>query len=66
MADSTRAQKLDLVLQHIRNVPDFPSKGIMFKDICPILKEPKALAAVIDLFEEHVRQNHPHTELIVA
>ncbi|XP_026802557.3 adenine phosphoribosyltransferase [Pangasianodon hypophthalmus] len=66
MADSTRAQKLDLVLQHIRHFPDFPIKGIMFKDICPILKEPKALAAVIDLFEEHVRQNHPHTELIVG
>ncbi|XP_053472839.1 adenine phosphoribosyltransferase [Ictalurus furcatus] len=66
MADSSRAQKLDLVFQHIRNVPDFPIEGIVFKDICPILKEPKALAAVIDLFEEHVRQNHPHTELIVG
>ncbi|KAK2819699.1 hypothetical protein Q7C36_021345 [Tachysurus vachellii] len=66
MADSMRAQKLDLIFQHIRHFPDFPIKGIVFKDICPILKEPKALAAVIDLFEEHVRKTHPHTELIVG
>ncbi|KAK3509920.1 hypothetical protein QTP70_019398 [Hemibagrus guttatus] len=66
MADSSRTQKLDLVFQHIRHFPDFPVKGIVFKDICPILKEPKALTAVIDLFEEHVRKNHPHTELIVG
>lgn len=31
MADSSRAQKLDLIFQHIRNVPDFPVKGIVFK-----------------------------------
>ncbi|XP_062845996.1 uncharacterized protein LOC134304319 isoform X2 [Trichomycterus rosablanca] len=36
------------------------------KDICPIVKEPKALTAVIDLFEEHVRQKYPQTELIVG
>lgn len=65
-ATATRTQKLDLIFQHIRNVPDFPVKGIVFKDICPILKEPKALAAVIDLFEEQVRKKHPHTELIVG
>uniref|UniRef100_A0AAZ3PXK4 adenine phosphoribosyltransferase n=1 Tax=Oncorhynchus tshawytscha TaxID=74940 RepID=A0AAZ3PXK4_ONCTS len=27
-------------------------KGILFRDICPILKNPGALTAVIDLFEE--------------
>ncbi|XP_060767404.1 adenine phosphoribosyltransferase [Neoarius graeffei] len=66
MADGSRAHKLDLVSQYIRTFPDFPTKGIMFKDICPLVKEPKALAAVIDLFEEQVRQNHPHTQLIVG
>ena len=24
---------------HIRNVPDFPKAGIMFKDISPLLQE---------------------------
>uniref|UniRef100_A0A3Q4HRB6 adenine phosphoribosyltransferase n=1 Tax=Neolamprologus brichardi TaxID=32507 RepID=A0A3Q4HRB6_NEOBR len=35
-------------------------------DICPILKDPAALKAVIDLFEEHVRNNHQHVDLIVG
>ncbi len=36
------------------------------RDICPILKDPKALAAVTDLFEEHVRRTYPHVDLIVG
>ncbi|TSK20072.1 N-acetylgalactosamine-6-sulfatase [Bagarius yarrelli] len=43
-----------------------PGEKQPIRDICPILKEPKVLAAVIDLLEEHARQNHPETELIVG
>ncbi|RXM99823.1 Adenine phosphoribosyltransferase [Acipenser ruthenus] len=35
-------------------------------DICPVLKDPEALTAVIDLFEQHVRQTYPQVELIVG
>ncbi|XP_056292027.1 adenine phosphoribosyltransferase [Pseudoliparis swirei] len=58
--------KLQLVRRHIRDFPDFPKQGILFRDICPILKDPAALTAVTDLFEEHVRKNHPQVELIVG
>ena len=33
----SRSQKL---IEHFRTVPDYPIKGINFKDICPILKDP--------------------------
>lgn len=36
------------------------------RDIFPILKNPQALTAVIDLFEEHVRNTHPQVDLIVG
>lgn len=36
------------------------------RDICPILKDPAALTAVIDLFEDHVRKNHQQLDLIVG
>ncbi|KAG7214383.1 hypothetical protein INR49_023094, partial [Caranx melampygus] len=36
------------------------------RDICPILKEPAALTAVIDLFEEHARKNYKEVDLIVG
>jgi adenine phosphoribosyltransferase len=32
----------------IRNIPDFPKPGIVFRDITTLLKEPEAYRAVID------------------
>jgi adenine phosphoribosyltransferase len=33
---------------HIRSIPDFPKKGILFRDITPLLADAGALAAAID------------------
>lgn len=33
---------------YIRDIPDFPKPGIMFKDITPLLANPKAFAFAID------------------
>ena len=32
----------------IREVPDFPEKGVVFKDITPLLEDPKAFQAAAD------------------
>ena len=37
----------------IRAVPDFPKKGIMFRDITTLLKDGKAFSFVVDRFYEH-------------
>ncbi len=42
---------MDRVRGLIRDVPDFPMKGIVFKDITPVLKDPKALGEIIDRFD---------------
>jgi adenine phosphoribosyltransferase len=34
--------------QFIRDVPDFPVEGILFRDITPLLRNPEALAASVD------------------
>lgn len=39
----------------IRNIPDFPKPGIMFKDITTLLKEPAALREVIKIMADHYR-----------
>jgi adenine phosphoribosyltransferase len=39
----------------IRDVPDFPQPGIIFKDITPILKDPKLFRAAVDLFAKRHR-----------
>lgn len=36
------------LIGHIRTVPDFPKKGIMFRDITTLLAEPEAFGAAID------------------
>lgn len=41
-----------LLEAHVRDVPDFPKEGILFKDITPLLAEPKAFTACLDLFAE--------------
>ena len=39
----------------IRDVPDFPKKGIIFKDITPLLKHPKAFQEVIHRMAEQFK-----------
>jgi adenine phosphoribosyltransferase len=40
----------DYIKSHIRTVPDWPQKGIMFRDITPLLQNPKTFRVLIDLF----------------
>lgn len=40
--------------------------GCVRRDISPILKDPAALTAVTDLFEEHVRRSYPQLDLVVG
>ncbi|MGC1274637.1 MAG: adenine phosphoribosyltransferase [Planctomycetaceae bacterium] len=38
---------------YIRDVPDFPKPGILFRDITPLLANPQAFGHAIDRFAEH-------------
>ncbi|MBB6121486.1 adenine phosphoribosyltransferase [Nocardiopsis algeriensis] len=41
------AAALELIQAHIRDVPDFPRPGVLFKDITPLLNHPQAFAAAV-------------------
>jgi adenine phosphoribosyltransferase len=43
------------LINAIRDIPDFPKPGILFKDITPILKDAKLCTAVIDEFEKRLQ-----------
>lgn len=42
--------------QYIRDIPDFPKPGILFKDITPLLAEPVAFAESIRRLAEYYRK----------
>ena len=42
----------NLIKNKIRDVPDFPKPGILFKDITPILQDPHVFTKVVDAFAE--------------
>ncbi|MUL42798.1 adenine phosphoribosyltransferase [Streptomonospora sp. PA3] len=37
----------------LRDVPDFPEEGVVFKDITPLLAEPASLRAVVEGIADH-------------
>ncbi|GBC86736.1 Adenine phosphoribosyltransferase [bacterium HR12] len=45
--------EIDQLKALIRDVPDFPQKGIVFKDITPLLADEIAFSTVIDLIVVH-------------
>jgi adenine phosphoribosyltransferase len=51
-ASSALADKLKSI---IRDVPDFPKKGIIFKDITPLLADHAAFGELVQAFADHYR-----------
>ncbi len=43
----------------IRDVPDFPKPGIVFKDIMPLLADPASLQETVDLLADWARPRKP-------
>ncbi|MDO4244047.1 MAG: adenine phosphoribosyltransferase [Actinomyces sp.] len=45
----------ELVLDNLREIPDFPEPGVLFRDITPLLANGKAFANLIDGLAAHYR-----------
>ena len=44
--------------ERIRDIPDFPKPGVVFKDITPLLADSEALRVVIDALTDHFSDRH--------
>jgi adenine phosphoribosyltransferase len=44
----------------VREVPDWPTPGVSFKDVSPLLADPKALAQLVDDLAAWCRERRPH------
>jgi len=45
--------EIDAIRALVRDVPDFPEAGIVFKDITPVLADENAFSTIIDLIVVH-------------
>lgn len=50
---------MDELARYIRDVPDFPSPGILFRDLTPLLHDPGAFAATLSRLEAWARLRQP-------
>lgn len=57
------ANDIDGIRQAIRDIPDFPKPGIVFKDITPLLSNGPLFAKTIDLIAERYRGQRINTVL---
>ena len=46
--------QVETIKAAIRDIPDFPKPGILFKDITPVLSDPALFRGTIDLFAEQL------------
>jgi adenine phosphoribosyltransferase len=51
-------KNFDYLKELIRTIPDFPEKGILFRDITTLLKDKKGLKDVIDIFSERYKNKN--------
>ncbi|MGW2182113.1 adenine phosphoribosyltransferase [Streptomyces sp. NPDC001732] len=49
---STVESTREILLSRIRDVPDYPKPGVMFKDITPLLADPTAFTVLTDTLAE--------------
>jgi adenine phosphoribosyltransferase len=61
---ATTDGRIERLASRIRDVPDFPKPGILFKDVTPLLGDGPAFRIVTDLLAERVGDKKP--ELIIG
>ncbi len=50
----------------IRSIPDYPKKGIIFRDITTLLKDPLGFKTVIDNFTRRYTREHTEFDIIAG
>jgi 5'-methylthioadenosine phosphorylase len=51
----SREEEIKKLKEKIRTIPNFPTQGVMFRDITTLLKDKEALQKLIDLFYERYK-----------
>jgi len=66
LSKDAREEAYVQVTQAIRNVPDFPAPGILFRDITPVLRDPQAFRAATELHLDTISGKRDAIDVIVG
>ncbi|KAJ1839816.1 adenine phosphoribosyltransferase, partial [Coemansia sp. RSA 486] len=50
----------------VREYPDFPSKGILFRDIFPIFQHPEAVECLVNHFVDYIKALNQQVDVVVG
>ena len=64
MSSTEEDPRLEILRGYVRDVPDFPKPGILFRDLTPLMAHGVALRHAIDLLAERLAPRRP--QLLVA
>src|SRR5260221_14376419 len=53
------SERITALMSRIRDVPDFPKPGILFKDVTPLIGHGPSFRVVTDLLAERVAAHRP-------
>ena len=59
MHDTDASDPAAFIRSHIRTVPDWPAPGVQFRDITPLLSNPKVFRVLIDQFVHRYFDTRP-------
>lgn len=55
-----------IITENLRDVPDFPKAGIVFKDITPLLSNPEALRIAVKALSAKIKESYPNLDSVVG
>ena len=56
----------DYLRDHIRTVPDWPAPGVQFRDITPLLQDPKVFRVLIDVFVQRYMDKAMRPDMVAG
>ncbi|XP_037933916.1 adenine phosphoribosyltransferase-like [Teleopsis dalmanni] len=62
----TEKEKIEYIKSRIGSYPDFPKKGIIFRDIFSALTDGKVCQYLKEIVVDYIKRCHPEVELIVG
>jgi len=66
MTSGTDKERLSRIEEKIGVIPDFPKKGILFRDIFPLTRDHEVFADCISLMVEYITRNCGSVDVIVG